>query len=188
MDTSRTFVAIELGDAASSVLLRLIDKLQQQVSGVRWSHRDQLHITLKFLGEIDNRELPAVCDKLRQACAGLEPFTATLKGLGAFPKGKPPRVLWAAVDEGADPMQRLHAVLDEQLSDLGIPRESRAFTPHVTLGRVGRNGDPLAIQQALEATAGEAEIRFDVDEVLFLASLREHGKIAYHSVDRVELQ
>ena len=85
-------------------------------------------------------------------------------------------------------MRALHDRLYQELSDLGIPHEGRAYTPHVTLGRVARGSNSQAIQQALEAAAEQVEVRFDVNEVMLLASLREQGKMTYQPLDVVELQ
>ena len=98
-------MAVELGSGATSVLERVIKELKAQTSGVRWSRPEQLHLTLKFVGDIDTRALPQLCDSVRAACAACPPFSLQLRGVGAFPKHKPPRVLWVGVEEGTEELR-----------------------------------------------------------------------------------
>lgn len=188
MDTSRVFVAIELDLASAGSIARLVQGLQAKLSGVRWSRPEQLHLSLKFIGEVDNRELPQFCNALRDACAGIEPFSLELSGLGAFPKNKPPRVVWVAADDPQGVLGRLAERLDERMAALGVPRENRAFTPHLTLGRVARGADLPRLQQAMEEAAAQFSIRCEVDELVLLSSVKEQGKVVYEALDRVGLE
>ncbi|MEO8270798.1 MAG: RNA 2',3'-cyclic phosphodiesterase, partial [Aureliella sp.] len=120
MDTSRVFVAIELDTASAGSIARLIQRLSGKLSDVRWSSPEQLHLTLKFIGEVDNRELPQFCSVLREACAGIEAFSLELSGLGAFPKNKPPRVVWVAAEDPQDMLGALAEQLDERMAALGV--------------------------------------------------------------------
>ena len=186
MDSSRTFIAIELGASAAATVERLIHELQQQVDGVRWSRREQLHLTLKFIGDLDHRQLPALCGQLRVACAEVEPFAVLLQGLGTFPKDRPPRVVWAKVQQGADSLQQLSRQLTTALQDFGLRRETRAYTPHLTLGRVGRTADTQQLQHAL-ARLANTSVRFDVNEIVLFATRKERGSVYYEPLDIVEL-
>ncbi len=187
MESTRAFVAVELGAGTTSYLERLIKQLKGQVADVRWSRPEQLHLTLKFVGEVDNRELPQLCDRVRAACFELPPFSLELKGLGAFPQNKPPRVLWVGVEEGTDELRALAERLDEQLAGLGIPRETRQFTPHLTLGRVGRNADVEQLRTAIEKLANQVTLRCEVDEVVLMASIKQQAETVYEPIDTVEL-
>ncbi len=187
MDSYRAFIAIDLDSSAATVLSRLLREMKSKSNDVRWTRPDQLHMTLKFLGDIDNRELPQFCASLREACRGVEPFSITLNGLGAFPKNKPPRVIWVAVDEGKAPLQELNCKLDAKLAALGIPGETRAFTPHLTLGRVARGANLAQLQATMDAADSQLSLRCDINEIKLLASLKEDGKIVYEPLDVVEL-
>lgn len=187
MDSSRTFVAVELDASATGILERRIKQFKTEVEGVKWSRRDQMHLTLKFLGDIDHRELPEVCMKLREATVDVEPFTVELKGLGTFPKDKPPRVVWAAVEEGAQPLRLLHERLDTALAGLGIPHEARAYTPHLTLGRVGGETDLEKLQQVIDAVGTDSIARCQVDAVVLLTTIKDRGQVSYEPLDVVEL-
>lgn len=188
MESTRAFVAIELGWGTTGILERVIKHLKSQNPGIRWSQPEQLHLTLKFVGEVDNRQLPQLCDKVRAACSKTSPFSLELKGIGAFPLDKPPRVLWVGVDDGTDELRQLAERLDEELSSLGIPRETRQFKPHLTLGRIGRNADVEKLQQSIEPLADQVAIRCEIDEVRLMASIKQRAETIYEPIDTVELK
>ena len=184
MQTTRTFIAIEVGPPASTVLSRYLADWSSVVKNVRWTRAEQMHVTLKFLGEVDNRDLPQICNATREICAAIDPFVATLNAFGTFPKGKPPRVLWAGFDHGVQEMVELNTRLESSLADIGIPRETRAFRPHLTLGRIGKAAQPEDILKMCESPLAT---QFQVDSVLMLASERERGNIIYEPIDTIEL-
>ena len=100
---------------------------------------DQMHWTLKFLGDVDLLEIPEICRRLSQAVAPLAPFDVEARGAGAFPDVTRPRTVWIGMRDGTEPMIALHATVEDVLADLGFRQEQRRFRPHITLGRV-RNG------------------------------------------------
>lgn len=187
MQTTRTFIAVEIGSPAREVILRLIKQLAGELHGVRWTQPDQLHLTLKFIGDIDNRELPEICSQMRAACSGIEAFSASLKGVGAFPKNKPPRVLWVGFQDGAEPLKLINQRLETSLTGLGIPNEGRAYAPHVTLGRINRGADQEQIAARLARDADTEFASFDISDVHLIASIRERNRMIYETIDTVPL-
>jgi 2'-5' RNA ligase len=113
-----------------------VERLRPLAGDVAWVGRDNLHLTLKFLGGVDAARLDAVTAALQDALAARPAFRLTLGGLGAFPSATRPRVLWAGVGEGAGAAVELADRVDGALVPLGFAREMRAFSAHVTLGRV----------------------------------------------------
>lgn len=188
MYSTRCFIAVPLQPPASTVARKLLDRLKQTVGNVKWTRPEELHITLKFLGELDNRDLLRVGQELRKACADIGPFSASLNGLGTFPKHKPPRIVWAGIDEGREIFERLYHHLDQSLIELGVPQEGKAYTPHLTLGRVGRGADLELLAATMQAVAPEMNALFDVDEVVLFTSLREKGGFVHEPIDTVELE
>ena len=125
----RLFVAIDFPDA---VRLRL-ESLCNGVPGARWVTPEQIHLTLRFIGEVDNGVFADVAETL--ARIDTAPFTLRLEGVGHFPPRGQPRVLWAGVGDGA-PLARLHDMLEARLRRLGLEPDRRNFAPHVTLARL----------------------------------------------------
>ena len=187
MQTTRTFIAVEIGSPAREVMLRMIKQLAGELNGVRWTQPDQLHLTLKFIGDIDNRELPEICTQMRAACSGIEAFSASLKGIGAFPRNKPPRVLWVGFQDGTEPLKLINQRLETSLTGLGVPTEGRAYAPHLTLGRINRGADQDQIAARLARDMDTEFASFDISDVHLIASIRERNRMIYETIDTVPL-
>lgn len=187
MQSTRAFIAIEIQEPALSTLGRLLERLGKQLPQVRWSTVEQLHVTVKFMGQIDNRLLPEICQCLRLAASHLEAFEISLANLGTFPTGKAPRIVWAGIGSGTEALCQLHTELDASLAELGIAREGRKFTPHLTLGRVARGQDPGEITRIVDKASDSLKTQCSVDEILMMASNRVQGRMVYETIDRVAL-
>jgi 2'-5' RNA ligase len=127
----RTFVAVDLPES----FVGMIAEIQQEFGGINVKLVDpkQVHITLKFLGDVQENSIPDICNAL--SSIECEPFSATIRGVGAFPKPSYARVVYV----GASPKEafkRLHAEVERVLKPLGFKKEKRAFTPHATIARV----------------------------------------------------
>jgi len=137
MEPIRAFIAIELPSQIMAALSQLQDKLKTSKSGsVKWVDPEGIHLTLKFLGNVDEAEIPALNRALSEAVKGIAPFYLELGEPGAFPSSQAPRVVWVGVGGEIEPLLTLHNNIDRVLTPLGFPPEKRAFSPHLTLGRV----------------------------------------------------
>jgi 2'-5' RNA ligase len=133
---TRTFIAIELTDKLRAELVRQLDRLRHAAPEVRWVEPANLHLTLAFLGELDDERLAAATDAAEAAAAQGQPFRLATAGLGYFGAPHAPRVIWAGIGGESARLAQLHAALAEALDQRGFPREERPFAPHVTLARV----------------------------------------------------
>lgn len=132
----RLFVAILLDDEVRAALGRVQQHLSPICSGVRWVRQEQLHITVKFLGEVPDRDVAGVSKALEQAAAQLKPFDTTLEGCGCFPPRGAVRIVWAGIEEPEGLLPRSVEAVEGALAELDFPRERRPFSPHITIGRV----------------------------------------------------
>jgi RNA 2',3'-cyclic 3'-phosphodiesterase len=133
----RTFIAVDLIPVVRNRVVDLQHDLQEAGADVKWVEEENLHVSLLFLGEVDEREVYKVCRAVAEVCAGHDAFVLRVEGVGCFPNPRRPRVAFAGITDGATELTALHAALEPPLMDLGCyRREERAFTPHVTLGRV----------------------------------------------------
>ena len=147
----RTFVAIfppsGLQAAVTTGARETVHRLGGLANRVRWVRPENVHLTLKFLGDIREEALGDLRAALEKVCAGHAPFDVEVAGLGAFPSAQRARILWAGVrGAGFEELRSLAADLDDAIASLGFEREERPYTPHLTLGRVrGQPGnlDPL---------------------------------------------
>lgn len=154
----RLFVALRLDPELHGMLSGLqvgLQRLDPQRQ-VRWVDAHGIHLTLLFLGEVAPGRVPALQQGLESAAAGRTAPVLRLGPLGAFPNARRPRVLWVGLEEEGANLGPLHEAVTLAGEALGWPRESRAFQPHLTLGRVrdegGRAGLPAALLQALAET------------------------------------
>ena len=131
-----------------------VESLRPIARGIAWVAPTNFHLTVKFLGRVEESRLEAVRAALAGAAAGHAPFEVTLQGLGAFPTPTRPRVVWAGLAAGAAPLAALAGEVDHALAALGFPREERPFSAHVTLGRVREpRRDPALATAITRATA-----------------------------------
>jgi len=175
----RTFVALELPDSVKDGILALIEELRGRGVRAGWSRRGTLHLTLKFIGEIDEGLQDDVIGAVRRAAATVPPFRFSVSRLGAFPSASKPRVLWIGVDSGQELFDLARRV-DGELASLGFPRERRRFHPHVTLGRIRERRDGTGVAEALQ-TLGSPGGRVVVRDVRVMKSTLARGG-AIHEV------
>ena len=146
----RAFIAIELSDNIRDTLSQIQSHLKYSGADVKWIEKDNIHLTLKFLGEISEEKLQQV--KLALEIIGKEtrPFEISIKDIGAFPKIDHPRVIWVGLDKGVEESKTLAEKIDEELSKTGFAKESRPFAAHLTLGRVRSAKNRQALQQKIK--------------------------------------
>ena len=137
-DMVRAFISVDIPAKARSALAEVASQLRQSGAwGVRWVRPEAIHLTLKFLGEIDTAQVDPIQESLGRAAAEVPPFALSLAGTGCFPNPASLRVIWVGLEGELDVLRRLQERVDEEVhSALGLPRESRRFTPHLILGRV----------------------------------------------------
>lgn len=174
----RTFVAIEISPDVRSRARQLIGRLQSAAAKVAWVKPETIHLTLKFLGEVNLIDIPGVCDAVSGAVAELPPFEIAVRGAGAFPSVERPRTIWLGIGEGEGELVRVHAAVEQALAGAGFRQENRRFRPHLTLGRVrgDRHLDELGqlLSQHADFVGGVAS----VDEVIvFSSELKADGPL-----------
>jgi len=167
----RTFIAVDLGKPLRDRLVGLQESLARGGAEVKWVEVENLHVTMLFLGEVDERELPSLCRAVSVACGRHNRFPLSVETVGCFPNPRRPRVVWAGVGEGATELVALHDALEPPLLELGCHRrEERKYTPHVTLGRVKSDGPADALAAALAKKANWHGGAVEVEEVLVMSS------------------
>ena len=136
----RLFIALDIDDAIRERIARFVDGVAGFAPDARWQKAESLHVTLKFIGEQPDPKV----EPIKQALSAIEgsPIDIQFRGYGFFPTAKSARVFWIGIEAGPQ-LAALAAAVDEKTSWLGIPKEERAFSPHLTLARgAGRSGSP----------------------------------------------
>ena len=192
-DSIRVFIALDLPDQAKAALSRTIHPLQQEIStGVRWVDPDGIHLTLKFLGNIDPSLTEQVLQAMNQAAKSQEStaFQLGLSQLGMFPNPSRPRVIWTGIKRDLPELKGLQALVEEAAVQIGFAPEQRPFQPHLTLGRV-RDGVPpparLRIGRAISGAKLEPSSPWLVDSIHLIESDRRPDGAVYTSLGSVLL-
>lgn len=131
----RSFIAIHIDDKIKKSLGNLIATIRRFGADIKWVRSDNLHLTLKFLGNIDETQVASISAHLDEIGKRVPPFSFSLSGTGAFPDFRRPRVIWIGL-KGYEPAMRIVSDIDNALTAEGFEREKRPFSPHITLGRV----------------------------------------------------
>ncbi len=129
----RAFVAIEIDRTVAQGVIEIENELRDLIPGIRWTAQSNCHLTLKFLGDIDEAQVEPIGAALQRALSPFPRFTINAKGLGVFPDANRPRVLWIGVE--GKPLASLAEKIESALAPLGFEPEKRKFTPHLTIGR-----------------------------------------------------
>ncbi len=174
MDPIRAFIAIELPSQIKAALSQLqINLRTSKNASVKWVNPEGIHLTLKFLGNVDEAEIPALTKALSEAVRGVAPFSLQLGDPGAFPGNQAPRVVWVGVEGETKPLLDLHNNIDCVLAPLGFPPEKRAFSPHLTLGRVREEalpGEKRRLGENVAVLKTEANLSFKVESLSLMRS------------------
>ena len=148
----RVFLAIAVPDGVKAQLLKAIERLAPAATDVKWSTKDQFHLTLAFLGEVSPAILPHVREAIARVCSGKPAFTCHAYGLGFFGSKRNPQTVWAGVDPVPE-LETLQENLCAQLKKFGFENKEADFRPHITLGRCresARNHDLIRAMDADE--------------------------------------
>lgn len=146
----RAFIAIKLPKEVKAHLGNLQEKLKSARADVKWIAPENMHLTLKFLGEIDNSQLEKIAEILEDTANNKKPFNIRISSIGAFPKLDFPRIIWVGIDKGDKETGEIARELEEKVSLLGIPKEKRAFACHLTIARTRSNLNQSALVKILK--------------------------------------
>lgn len=187
----RSFIAIELPADVRSELEKLQGSLKSaRFDFARWVPAENIHVTLKFLGNISPARVNDIVDVVKELSREFEPFELEIGGIGAFPNLKRPRVLWIGLGGDIDRLQTLQGSLEERLARLGFTKESRGFTPHLTLARLRENMSPEQRRAFSDLIAGRSVwlgCRFVVDCISLMKSQLLPSGAVYTRIARTKL-
>jgi 2'-5' RNA ligase len=191
MNNMRAFIAIELPEEIKDALGNIQEQLKKSGADVKWVSPGNIHLTLKFLGEITDEQLNKINKIIEDVAANKNSFQLGISSLGAFPKINSPRVIWIGVDKGDKETKEIAKDLEEKIARLGIPKEERPFSSHITIGRTRSTLNRDKLVQDLEAMAGKfggKNLEFSVKNItLFKSTLTPRGPI-YEALKEASLK
>lgn len=187
----RAFIAIELPGETKALLSGLAGELSKSGSDTSWVKPENIHLTLKFLGEIDDKNTGQITRIMEETAKTTGPFPAQLSSIGAFPGINFPRVIWVGVGKGSDKVAEIAKTLEREIEKVGIPSEDRPFSSHITIGRVRSRLKRNLLVDALNAASGRIDWQgkgeFRVTKItLYKSTLTPKGPV-YETVNEAHL-
>jgi 2'-5' RNA ligase len=187
----RAFIGLNLPNETTLKLSALQDILKETDAKVNWIKPVNLHITLKFLGEIGPEQLESAKIAVKNTADHFSCFTATLAELAVFPDTREPRIIWVGLGQGNDQIKQLAAALETALSGFGITQENRSFLTHITIGRV-RSGANLKVLfekiSACRTYCADTPVHFKIDKIALFESKLTSGGPVYEKLAEENLK
>ena len=182
----RLFVAIELSDAVRKALAATQAALKWVCEDVRWIPLEQLHLTVKFLGEVADGDVAAVSEAMESAAAESKPFVMRVGECGCFPERGAVRIVWTKGVEEKGLLAGCVAAVEAQIEPLGFPREHRPFAAHITIGRVREDRSQGKVRTLVQAHSGKV-VQQDVLSLTLMSSALSPKGSTYTVVSRAKL-
>jgi len=184
----RTFIAVGISSGVRERIARIQAEFRKGNPDVKWVEPENLHLTLKFLGEVSEEKISGVIEKTRMAAYGISNFMVHLSGFGSFPNLKFPRVVWIGIKEGSEELKNLSTRIEENLSQLGFAKEKREFSAHLTIGRVRSPREKGKLVKKIEELERSEVGEFSVDRVLVMESQLSSQGPTYRIIEEVNLK
>ncbi|MFY9607498.1 MAG: RNA 2',3'-cyclic phosphodiesterase [Blastocatellia bacterium] len=182
----RTFICIEVPDSLKERIDKLQQTLRQQDAKISWVKPSNIHLTLRFLGEVASACIPEVGAAVERAALRSRPIEIEVGTTGCFPSVKRPRVFWVGLPAVPDALADLHALIEEELAIGGFPPDDRRFSPHLTIGRVRSPQNASRVAENL-ITTGFACESFQAAKVIVMRSEMNPGGSIYSPLFHVPL-
>ncbi len=178
-NTIRTFLAIEIPKEILDQFERLQYRLDRSLTGVvRWSKKGSVHLTLKFFGNITERDIRSIEDALKTKAPAFAPIPISVGTMGVFPNLARPRVLWVGITTGLKELTAMQSEIEAALEAAGFPREDRAYRPHLTLGRMKADRRIDGLDKAVESNREFSAGSFTASEmILYRSDLKPTGPV-----------
>lgn len=172
----RSFIALDLSPSVLVDINKLQEQLKHKIGGVKWVKKESVHLTLKFLGNINEEKVAALCSALDVLRGRHESFCLSPSRLGAFPRIDRPRVIWLGLEGDLAALKKLWQEVEDSSFSAGFEKEKRSFSPHLTLGRVRDFKKTKGLDKIVEQLGALVLEPFQVDAVhLYRSELRPEG-------------
>jgi len=165
----RTFIAVELPEKIKEQIEGLQAPFKKTDTHVSWVKPKNIHVTLKFLGEVPEERMDQVFSATQKAVEGAKKFSMSLRGTGVFPNPRRPRVIWVGAGSGGEELSLLAGRIEQEMEEIGFPREKRKYSAHFTIGRVKSPKNVEKLMELVSASDFQTE-EIEVNEVVVMKS------------------
>jgi RNA 2',3'-cyclic 3'-phosphodiesterase len=183
----RLFIAIEIPESLKKELAEVQARLRGAGVDASWTREEGMHLTLKFLGEVSEQQVPGIMNGLQKAAEGIGPLSLSVSGVGTFPNPKNARVVWIGLAGDIEQLTRLQIAVEKAMVLLGMVREERTFTPHLTLGRIKYIRSRNTWIRTLDEVKDISLPGFEATSVSLMKSELKPSGAVYTEMGRVEL-
>lgn len=181
----RCFLAVDIPEHVKKNLWQVIQNIKKELTGIKWVEPHNLHITIKFLGELEDEKVLSLLEILEKRLSHSGTFTLKLKSFGFFPDIRRPRVFWVGVEDRGENLKKLWKEIENIVPKFGVSRDNRSFTPHLTLARIKR---PVKIKKSsLEELKEFESSSFNVDTLVFYKSVLTSEGPIYTKIKEIKL-
>ena len=187
----RAFIAIPLPLEIKDYLASLEQQLKTSQADVKWVEPENIHLTLKFLGERNDKKIEKILEIMQGAAKDKPSFLIRLSSLGAFPRIDSPRIIWVGIQEGTQETEAIALELEEKIARLGIPKEDRPFSSHITIGRTRSNKNLQDLSRELNQLSKKIKDRkaeFTANQIVLFKSTLSHQGPIYETFQAVNLK
>lgn len=187
-ETLRTFIAVELPNDIHDSLQKLKNNIKDSMPDVRWTKYGNVHLTLKFLGDIEPSKVDMISVSIQNVANEFSPFTMSLARIGAFPNSRKPSIIWVGIEEGSGEVIQIANRIESSMEKLGFAKEKRPFRPHLTIGRVRELKHPSIMAKSLESNEIGEIGRFRVEKLSFIKSQLDPSGSIYTTLSEALLK
>jgi 2'-5' RNA ligase len=182
----RTFIAVELTEEFKKKIEEVQTPLKRLGTDVSWVKPGNVHATLKFLGEVSEDKIEKVFGGAEKALEGIKGFKLSLKDLGCFPNMRKPRVVWIGVEKGKEELSIMAGKIEQEMENIGYPKENRGFSPHLTIGRVKSSKNIEKLAEQIKKTSFQTE-EIEIKEVVVMKSQLNPAGAVYTPLKKIPL-
>jgi RNA 2',3'-cyclic 3'-phosphodiesterase len=183
----RVFFSIELPDEIKENIEKFIGGLKSELGPMKWISKNNLHVTLKFLGNVEENKIEDLVNTVGKLTKGFGPIKIDFGGFGAFPDPKHPRVIWTGINGGAGELKKLADKIEDELCKKGYGEEEREFSPHLTIGRIKESIVTAALSRFIKENEQTSLGSFVVNDIsLMKSTLMKNGPV-YEELKRISL-
>ncbi len=186
-DEIRSFLALDLPENMVRFLEDILNRLKKSRADVRWVNPSSIHLTIKFLGNVNSSRIPEIERNLRPIFSVQQQLELETTGIGAFPNLRQPRVVWAGVTEASGRLARIVSTVEDVFLELGFQKEIKSFTPHLTLGRARSSKGKEELVELINSMGSNPRIRFVVDRAILFQSVLEPTGARYSALSVFDL-